>query len=146
MFVNGRLARLMVSVNKVNFLSLAYGKVGNAHYFGLPGNPVAIMVTFYQFVREAMLVLMGQPEPAPLPMFEVITTEDIRKLPERTELQRGILFTDSDGIWKVRPTGNQGSGILRSMSEANYFMVLDAIAGNVPAGSMVQVQVMEGVI
>lgn len=136
----------MVSVNKVNFLSLAYGKVGNAHYFGLPGNPVAIMVTFYQFVREAMLVLMGQPEPAPLPMFEVITTEDIRKLPERTELQRGILFTDSDGTWKVRPTGNQGSGILRSMSEANYFMVLDAIAGNVPAGSMVQVQVMEGVI
>lgn len=125
---------------------LAYGKVGNAHYFGLPGNPVAVMVTFYQFVREAMLVLMGQPNPAPLPMFEVITTEDIRKLPGRTEFQRGILFTDSDGIWKVRPTGNQGSGILRSMSEATCFIVLAATVGNVPAGSTVQVQVMEGFI
>lgn len=125
---------------------LAYGKVGNAHYFGLPGNPVAVMVTFYQFVREAMLVLMGQPEPAPLPMFEVITTEDIRKLPGRTEFQRGILFADSDGNWKVRPTGNQGSGILRSMSEANCFIVLDDGVGNVPAGSTVLVQVMEGII
>jgi molybdopterin molybdotransferase len=125
---------------------LAYGKVGKAHYFGLPGNPVAVMVTFYQFVREAMLVLMGQPEPAPLPMFEVITTEDIRKLPGRTEFQRGILFADSDGKWKIRPTGNQGSGILRSMSEANCFIVLGDTVGNVPAGSAVQVQVMVGFI
>lgn len=125
---------------------LAYGKVGNAHYFGLPGNPVAVMVTFYQFVREAMLVLMGQPDPEPLPMFEVTTTEDIRKLPGRTEFQRGILFADSDGKWKVRPTGSQGSGILRSMSEANCFIVLDESVGNVPAGSTVHVQVMEGII
>ena len=125
---------------------LAYGKVGNAHYFGLPGNPVAVMVTFYQFVREAMLVLMGQPDPEPLPMLEVTTIEDIRKLPGRTEFQRGILFSDSDGKWKVRPTGNQGSGILRSMSEANCFIVLDDTVGNVPAGSTVQVQVMEGII
>lgn len=125
---------------------LAYGRVDNAHYFGLPGNPVAVMVTFYQFVREAMLVLMGQPEPEPLPMLEVITTEDIRKLSGRTEFQRGILFADSDGKWKVRPTGNQGSGILRSMSEANCFIVLDANVGDLPAGSTVQVQLLSGLI
>ena len=125
---------------------LAYGKVGNAHYFGLPGNPVAVMVTFYQFVREAMLVLMGQPEPAPLPLFEVITTENIRKLPGRTEFQRGILFTGNDGKWKVRPTGNQGSGILRSMSEANCFIVLDEYVGDMPAGSAVKVQLLSGLI
>ncbi|HZV61929.1 MAG TPA: gephyrin-like molybdotransferase Glp [Methylophilaceae bacterium] len=125
---------------------LAYGKVGNAHYFGLPGNPVAVMVTFYQFVRQALLVLMGQPEPPPIPMFEAISTEDIRKLPGRTEFQRGVLFVDEDGKWKVRPTGNQGSGILRSMSEANCFIVLDDTVGNLPAGSLVRVQVLEGMI
>jgi len=125
---------------------LAYGKVGDAHYFGLPGNPVAVMVTFYQFVREAMLVLMGQPDPAPLPMFEVTTTEDIRKLRGRTEFQRGILFSDHDGKWKVRPTGNQGSGILRSMSEANCFIVLDEDVGDMPAGSAVKVQLLSGLI
>lgn len=125
---------------------LAYGKVGNAHYFGLPGNPVAVMVTFYQFVRQALLVLMGQPEPPPTPTFDACCTEDIRKLSGRTEFQRGVLFVDEDGKWKVRPTGNQGSGILRSMSEANCFIVLDDTVGNLPAGSTVQVQVMEGII
>lgn len=125
---------------------LAYGKVGDAHYFGLPGNPVAVMVTFYQFVRQALLVLMGQPEPPPTPMLDAISTEDIRKLPGRTEFQRGVLFIDGDGKWKVRPTGHQGSGILRSMSEANCFIVLDDTVGNLPAGSTVQVQMMEGII
>ncbi|HYD34193.1 MAG TPA: molybdopterin molybdotransferase MoeA, partial [Methylophilaceae bacterium] len=125
---------------------LAYGKVGQAHYFGLPGNPVAVMVTFYQFVRQALLVLMGQPEPPAIPMLQAITTGDIRKLPGRTEFQRGVLFDDGNGQWQVRPTGNQGSGILRSMSEANCFIVLNDHVGNVPAGSTVQVQVMEGII
>lgn len=125
---------------------LAYGKVGDAHYFGLPGNPVSVMVTFYQFVREAMLVLMGQPEPAPAPLMHVICTQEIKKLPGRTEFQRGVLYTGQDGQWKVRPTGNQGSGILRSMSEANCFIVLDETVGNVSAGTTVQVQLLEGII
>lgn len=124
---------------------LAYGKVGNAHYFGLPGNPVSVMVTFYQFVREAMLVLMGQPEPPPLPLLEAVCVEDIKKLAGRTEFQRGVLFNDGE-TWKVRPTGNQGSGILRSMSEANCFIVLDERVGNVAAGTMVRVQVLEGMV
>ena len=125
---------------------LAFGKIGNAHYFGLPGNPVAVMVTFYQFVRQAMLVLMGQPNPAPIPMLNVICTTPIRKLKGRTEFQRGILFTSEDGNWKVKTTGNQSSGVLSSMSQANCFIVLNDDVGNVEAGSTVKVQLFDGVI
>jgi molybdopterin molybdotransferase len=130
---------------------LAYGKIQvndekSAHYFGLPGNPVAVMVTFYQFVREAMLVLMGQPSPAPLPMFNVVCTENIRKQIGRTEFQRGILFADIDDAWKVKPTGAQGSAILSSMSLANCFIVLDETIGNLEAGTLVQVQVLDGIV
>ena len=125
---------------------LAYGKIGDAHYFGLPGNPVAVMVTFYQFVREAMLVLMGQLQPTQLPMFNVECTENIRKMTGRTEFQRGVLFADKDGIWKVKPTGAQGSAILSSMSLANCFIVLDEATGNLSAGAIVQVQVLDGLV
>ena len=125
---------------------LAYGKVGNAHYFGLPGNPVAVMVTFYQFVREAMLVLMGQPQPTQLPVFNVECTENIKKMTGRTEFQRGVLFADKDEIWKVKPTGAQGSAILSSMSLANCFIVLDEATGNLSAGALVQVQVLDGLV
>lgn len=125
---------------------LAYGKIGHAHYFGLPGNPVAVMVTFYQFVREALLILMGQSNPAPLPIFNVICTENIKKQTGRTEFQRGILFHDTDGTWKVKPTGAQGSAILSSMSLANCFIVLDETVGNLEAGSMVAVQVLHGLV
>lgn len=125
---------------------LAYGRIAHAHYFGLPGNPVAVMVTFYQFVRNALLVLMGQPEPTPLPLFNVICTEAIKKSPGRTEFQRGILFVDTDGRWKVRPVGNQSSGVLRSMSEANCFIVLAADCANLSPGATVQVEVLEGLV
>lgn len=125
---------------------LAYGKVGNAHYFGLPGNPVAVMVTFYQFVRDALLRLMGQSTPVPLPMFQVQCTQAIKKLTGRTEFQRGILFTDTDGVWRVKPTGAQGSALLSSMSLANCFIVLDDTIGNLDAGAIVQVQMLDGII
>jgi molybdopterin molybdotransferase len=125
---------------------LAYGKVGNAHYFGLPGNPAAVMVTFYQFVRDALLRLMGQSSPVPLPMFQVQCTQAIKKMTGRTEFQRGTLFTDTDGIWRVKPTGAQGSALLSSMSLANCFIVLDEAVGNLDAGAMVQVQVLDGIV
>ncbi len=125
---------------------LAYGKVSKAHYFGLPGNPVAVMVTFYQFVRDALMTLMGQAEISPLPMFSVECTAPIKKLSGRTEYQRGILYTDETGCWKVKPTGAQGSAILSSMSLANCFIVLDETVGNLEAGALVQVQVLEGII
>jgi len=125
---------------------LAYGKIGSAHFFGLPGNPVSAMVTFYQFVREALLVLMGVPNPPPLPMLKAVCTTAIKKAPGRTEFQRGILSTDEAGQWTVRVTGNQGSAILSSMSQANCFIVLPDEQGNTPAGATVDVQVLEGLI
>ena len=125
---------------------LAYGKIGNAHYFGLPGNPVAVMVTFYQFVRQAMFSLMGQPQPTPLPMLKAVCVSPIKKLKGRTEFQRGILFLAEDGSWQVKTTGNQSSGVLSSMSQGNCFIVLDEEVGNVEAGATVQVQLFDGVI
>ena len=125
---------------------LAFGKIGNAHYFGLPGNPVAVMVTFYQFVRQAMLMLMGQSNPASIPMLNVVCISPIRKLKGRTEFQRGILIVGEDGHWQVKTTGNQSSGVLSSMSQANCFIVLDDNVGNVEAGTLVKVQLFDGVI
>ncbi len=123
---------------------LAYGKIASAHYFGLPGNPVSAMVTFYQFVREALLMLQGAAA-KPLPMLMVECTEPIKKATGRTEFQRGVLY-DEAGIWKVKPTGSQGSGILSSMSAANCFIVMDEATGNCAAGELVKVQVLEGLI
>ncbi len=125
---------------------LAYGKIGKAHFFGLPGNPVSVMVTFYQFVREALLTLAGvDPLPA-LPSFRVPCVSSLKKAPGRTEFQRGILERDANGAWVVRATGEQGSGILRSMSMANCFIVLPDSQGNVTPGTLVDVQVMEGAV
>ena len=127
---------------------LAYGKVSSgiksAHYFGLPGNPVSAMVTFYQFVREALICLMGG-TPKPLPLFNVQCTQAIKKTTGRTEYQRGLLYDDA-GIWKVKPLLNQGSGVLSSMSAANCFIVLNDVVGNLNAGETVTVQLLEGVI
>ena len=124
---------------------LAYGKIGNAHFFGLPGNPVAVMVTFYQFVRDALLVLMGRTNIEPFPSLKVLCTSPIKKVPGRTEFQRGILSQDAQGIWTVKVTGDQGSGILKSMSDANCFIVLSQAQGSIEPGALVDVQVLEGV-
>jgi len=124
---------------------LAYGKIGEAHFFGLPGNPVSVMVTFYQFVRDALLTLQGV-APLPVqPLLKAICTSPIKKAPGRTEFQRGVLYIE-DGVWKVRVTGEQGSGILKSMSDANCFILLNDATGNVAAGATVEVQVLEGVV
>jgi molybdopterin molybdotransferase len=125
---------------------LAYGRVGNAHFFGLPGNPVAVMVTFYQFVRDALLVLQGQTEIKPLPTMKVTCTTPIRKAPGRTEFQRGVLSQGADGQWTVRTTGDQGSGILSSMSQAHCFIILSTETGNLEAGATVDIQMLEGLI
>jgi len=125
---------------------LAYGKIGHAHFFGLPGNPVSVMVTFYQFVRDALLRLSGL-DPVPVvPAFKVPCTSALKKAPGRTEFQRGILSQDAAGNWSVRVTGEQGSGILRSMSEANCFIILPTDQGNVTPGTLVEVQVLEGIV
>ena len=125
---------------------LAYGRIGGAHFFGLPGNPVSVMVTFYQFVRDALLILQGQREIAPLPMFKVPLAAPIRKVPGRTEFQRAILSADGAGGWTVRTTGDQGSGILSSMSRANCFVVLAPEVASCAVGDLVDVQLLEGLI
>jgi len=125
---------------------LAYGKIGGAHFFGLPGNPVSVMVTFYQFVRDALLVLSGADPVEPVPTFDATCTARLKKAPGRTEFQRGVLSRGADGALTVRPTGEQGSGILKSMSEANCFIILGDATGNVEPGARVEVQLLEGLV
>jgi molybdopterin molybdotransferase len=122
---------------------MAFGRIGDAFLFGLPGNPVAVMVTFYHFVRDALLHLSGRTDGHAIPLLQAIAAENLRKVPGRTEFQRGILFAER-GEWKVRITGQQGSGVLRSMSEANCFIVLEHGRGKVQAGERVSVQLFEG--
>jgi molybdopterin molybdotransferase len=122
---------------------MAFGRIGKAFLFGLPGNPVAVMVTFYQFVREALLVMSGRTGDCAPPLLKVPAAEPLRKVAGRTEYQRGILFRDG-GEWKVKTTGQQGSGVLRSMSEANCFIVLEHERGRIAAGEPVQVQLFDG--
>ena len=125
---------------------LAYGKIGHAHFFGLPGNPVSVMVTFYQFVREALLALMGANPIPPLPTLKATCASTIKKVPGRTEFQRAVLSQDESGSWTARVTGDQGSGILKSMSDANCFIILNDATGNIEPGAVVNVQIMEGLI
>jgi molybdopterin molybdotransferase len=122
---------------------MAFGKIKNAYLFGLPGNPVAVMVTFYQFVRDALWHLAGRADDYALPPLKAIAAEPLRKVPGRTEYQRGVLFLEN-GTWKAKTTGQQGSGVLRSMSEANCFIVLEHERASVAAGEPVGVQLFEG--
>ena len=128
---------------------MAFGRIGRggdrAFLFGLPGNPVAVMVTFYQFVRPALLRMAGMPAEAAFPCFPARCSEGLKKGRGRTEFQRGVLFRDGDA-WCVRPVGAQGSGVLRSMSEADCFIVLGHEQGNVAAGDTVMVQPMTGLV
>jgi molybdopterin molybdotransferase len=114
-------------------------------FFGLPGNPVAVMVTFYQFVRSALLQLNGASQ-TELPMTQAIAEAPIRKKPGRTEFQRAILGRGVDGKPTVKLTGSQGAGILRSMSEANCFVILPHDQGNVAAGDWVDVALFDGLL
>jgi molybdopterin molybdotransferase len=128
---------------------MAFGKISSngksAFLFGLPGNPVAVMVTFYFFARDALLAMMGASN-VELPLVRVTSQSAIRKKPGRTEYQRGVLSRDANGNHQVRLTGSQGSGILRSMSEANCMVVLHHEQGSVAAGDPVDVLLFEGLI
>ncbi len=118
---------------------LAFGRLGNAHFFGLPGNPVAVMVTFYQFVLPALHWMASGREWRPL-IVEAIAAEPLRKRRGRYEFLRGVIEPGDDGILSVRSVGRQGSGILTSMSRGNCFILLDEEQGDVAAGDRVRVQ------
>ena len=111
--------------------------------FGLPGNPVAVMVTFYALVRDALLAMSGA-TPTPLLALRAASVAAVRKKPGRTEYQRGFVERAADGNLQVRVSGAQGSGILRSMSEANGLVVLGHEQGNVAAGDLVDVWMFDG--
>ncbi len=128
---------------------MAIGRIQSGSHsailFGLPGNPVAVMVTFYAFVRDALLAMSGS-TPQPLPMLRAASEKALRKKPGRTEYQRGIVSRAADGSWQVAITGSQGSGILRSMSEANGLVVLHHAQGDVAAGDLVDVLPFDGLV
>lgn len=128
---------------------LALGKIQvgdkSSYLFGLPGNPVAVMVTFYFFARQALLRMMGATSPSPLTVPAILECE-LRKREGRTEYQRGIASIDTNGRLCVRVTGAQGSGILRSMTDGNCFIVLEHERGNIAAGETVHVALFEGLI
>jgi molybdopterin molybdotransferase len=124
---------------------LAFGRIKEAVFFGLPGNPVSVMVTFYQCVQPALLQLMGQTETTPLTI-KVPCHSPFRKKPGRIEYQRGILERDQEGQLGVRTTGQQGSGILTSMSMANCFIILPSESSDIASGALVEVQPFEGPI
>lgn len=144
---------MLAELGEVNFWKiamkpgrpLAFGKINNALFFGLPGNPVSVMVTFYQFVQPALNKMAGE-NIQPSPMMQVQTESKIRKRPGRFEFQRGILFENEQGELKVRTTGQQGSGILRSMSVANCFILLDEECDGIEAGTTVTVQPFAGLV
>jgi molybdopterin molybdotransferase len=128
---------------------MAIGRIGppgqQAMLFGLPGNPVAVMVTFYAFVRDALLAMSGAAT-EPMPLLRAVSEHPMRKKPGRTEYQRGIVSQAADGRWQVRITGAQGSGILRSMSQANGMVVLHHGQGDVAVGDLVDVIPFNGLI
>ena len=123
-----------------------FGKLGNAAFFGLPGNPVAVMVTFYQFVQPALRRMMGESSPALPLMFRARCLSPLKTRVGRTEFIRGILGRDDDGELTVRSTGSQGSGILSSMSAGDCFIVLPPELGDTERGAIVEVQLFAGLL
>ncbi|TDX99287.1 molybdopterin molybdotransferase MoeA [Thiohalophilus thiocyanatoxydans] len=124
---------------------LAFGRVKNAWFFGLPGNPVSVMATFYQFALPALRQLMGETAGPPL-TFQVPCSERLKKRPGRTDFQRGILQRDEQGNLTVSAAGMQASHILSGMSRANCFIILPLEADNIEPGSLVEVQPFRGLM
>ena len=124
---------------------LAFGQVGNALFFGLPGNPVSVMVTFYEFVQPALRKMIGEDDAGVLSL-KARCDSKLKKRPGRVEYQRGILQKDEDGDLVVVKTGAQGSGILRSMSQANCFIILPIASSGVEPGEFVDIQPFSGLV
>ncbi len=118
---------------------LTFGQIEASIFMGLPGNPVAVMVTFSQFVVPAIHALAGAIPRRPA-LFRARALDPMRKKPGRYEFQRGIAILDDNGEWQVSKTGKQGSGILTSMSRANCFIVLPDDNTGVEAGDEVKIQ------
>jgi len=145
--------QILDKLGQINFWKIAmkpghpltFGTVNQAMFFGLPGNPVSALVTFYQFVQPALQRMMGQSH-TNQPIWEVRCVSELKKKKGRTEFQRGILTQDIDGEWIVSTTGAQGSHMIRSMSEANCFIVLQEHQTIVHKNDKVTVQPFAGLL
>ena len=124
---------------------LAFGQMGQAIFFGLPGNPVSVMATFYQFVQPALRGMMGETRDH-APTLSLPTETPLDKAPGRTDFQRARLVRGADGQWRVNSTGLQGSHVLTSMSQADCFVILPADCTGVAAGELVEVQPFAGLV
>jgi molybdopterin molybdotransferase len=124
---------------------LAFGRLGKAVFFGLPGNPVSVMATFYQFVQPALRGMTGESQ-TPAPTLWLTTETPLKKAAGRTDFQRGRLVRGTDGQWRVNSTGLQGSHVLTSMSQADCFVILPADCAGVAAGELVEVQPFAGLV
>jgi len=122
---------------------LAFGRIGNAYFFGLPGNPVAVMVTFLQFVQPAIKQMMGLKKTAPYTI-RATSQSNLRKSLGRVEYQRGVLGNNELGELTVTSTGKQGAGRISSMSAANCLIVIAADVASVSPGDIVEVQPFRG--
>ena len=125
---------------------LAYGRVQGTPFFGLPGNPVSVMATFYQIVQPMLELLTGIRKADPPVLIDAVCQSTLRKKPGRLELQRGVLEMEDDGRYVVRSTGRQGSGVLSSMIEANCFIVLALEQETTNPGDTVRVQPFRGLV
>ena len=142
--------QILDDLGKVNFWKirmkpgkpLAFGQLGNAVFFGLPGNPVSVMATFYEIVQPALRFMQGEEAVAPLQLR--VKCVDRLKSPARMDFQRGILMYENNGELVVQSTGDQGSHILSSMSRANCFILLPDDCRSVEIGDMVSVQPFKG--
>jgi molybdopterin molybdotransferase len=124
---------------------LAFGRLGQTLFFGLPGNPVAVMATFYQVVKPNLQRLEGETAAEKLRL-RVPCADGLKKAPGRLDFQRGILSRDETGNPVVRGAGMQSSHVLSGMSRANCFIILPAEAGNIAAGTLVEVEPFAGLI
>jgi len=125
---------------------IAFGRFGDAYLFGLPGNPVSVMVTFYQLVQPALLALAGAAGVDPPIRVRAICQTRLKKKPGRMDFQRGLLERRDDGSYVVRTSGHQGAAVLRSMGEANCFILLPLEQGDLEPGTEVEVQPFAGLV
>ncbi len=146
---------ILQQVGEVNFWRIAmkpghpvaFGKVKNMTFFGLPGNPVSLMVTFYQIVQPALRQMQGQlNDPTQFRVMKARCVSKLKKKKGRAEFQRGILAQDAQGEWTVQSSGSQGSHILRSMTESNCFIWLNAEQTTIEQGEWVEVQPFAGLM
>ena len=144
---------MLEKLGEVNFWKIAmkpgrpltFGRIQNTIFFGLPGNPVSAMVTFYQFVQPALHKIMGQSTISPTTI-KLNCASKLKKSPGRVEFQRGIIFKTENHEWQVKSSGHQGSHILSSMSQANCFIKLPLEKGNIEIGEEVEVQPFAGLL